>query len=57
MIAGSRASDLSALLGDRHRVLDMLPDAKGALLLPDAVLTKTLSPLYGRAPDAKLPGA
>ncbi|HAN88496.1 MAG TPA: tRNA (adenosine(37)-N6)-threonylcarbamoyltransferase complex dimerization subunit type 1 TsaB, partial [Erythrobacter sp.] len=27
-----------------------------ALALPDALLTDNLAPLYGRPPDAKLPG-
>ena len=33
-----------------------LPDAADALLLPEAFRTLPPSPLYGRAPDAKLPG-
>ena len=57
VIAGNRASELAALSGDGHRAIDMLPDAKGAQLMPGDVFTETLSPLYGRAPDAKLPGA
>ncbi|MCW6532451.1 tRNA (adenosine(37)-N6)-threonylcarbamoyltransferase complex dimerization subunit type 1 TsaB [Sphingomonas sp. MMSM20] len=34
---------------------DALPDAKAAILLPDALATLPARPLYGRAPDAKLP--
>ncbi|MCP3734617.1 tRNA (adenosine(37)-N6)-threonylcarbamoyltransferase complex dimerization subunit type 1 TsaB [Sphingomonas sp. RP10(2022)] len=33
-----------------------LPDAANALLLPAALATLPPRPLYGRAPDAKLPG-
>jgi tRNA threonylcarbamoyl adenosine modification protein YeaZ len=33
-----------------------LPDAANALLLPQALATLPPRPLYGRAPDAKLPG-
>ena len=33
-----------------------LPDAADALLLPTALATLPARPLYGRAPDAKLPG-
>ena len=33
----------------------ILPNASDALLVPDALLRDQLSPLYGRAPDAKLP--
>ena len=36
------------------RVIDALPDAADAILLPAADLPAV--PLYGRAPDAKLPG-
>ena len=33
-----------------------LPDARDALLLPEALQTLPARPVYGRAPDAKLPG-
>ncbi|WP_426254600.1 tRNA (adenosine(37)-N6)-threonylcarbamoyltransferase complex dimerization subunit type 1 TsaB [Sphingomonas sp. DC2300-3] len=33
-----------------------LPDARDALLLPEALKTLPARPVYGRAPDAKLPG-
>ena len=35
---------------------EALPDAGDALLLPPALLALPPRPLYGRAPDAKLPG-
>ena len=52
-IAGSQADALAGLLGSGHTPLAVLPDARHALGLPDALLTKNLSALYGRAPDAK----
>lgn len=36
---------------------EVLPDAARALLLPDAFITLPPRPLYGRAPDAKIPAA
>ncbi len=35
---------------------EMLPDASNAILLPPALADLPPRPLYGRAPDAKLPG-
>ncbi len=52
-IAGSQADALAGLLGPGHTPLTVLPDARHALALPGALLTKNLSALYGRAPDAK----
>lgn len=37
--------------------VEALPDAADATLLPPALLALPPRPLYGRAPDAKLPGA
>lgn len=55
-IAGNRAADLAALLSDGTTIpFDCLPDARHALTLPESVLTTDLSPMYGRAPDAKAP--
>lgn len=34
---------------------DMLPDARGVALLPEALVSLPPTPIYGRAPDAKLP--
>lgn len=56
VIAGNRAAQLAQLLGDEIVVLDLLPDARQAHLLHDSRLTPSLTPIYGRAPDAKLPG-
>ena len=56
ILAGSKAEEL----GERLQVDPApvrLPDARHALALPDSLLRETLSPLYGRPPDAKLPGA
>lgn len=55
-IAGSRAEELAALL-DRQPsgVVKTLPEAAKFQHLPEALLSEKLSPLYGRAPDAKLP--
>jgi len=56
IIAGNRAQDLTALLGDgRKQVIDLLPDARATSLLQPAIFTPDLSPIYGRGPDAKLP--
>ena len=56
LIAGNRAQELAKLLApSAHGPLDTLPDARHALRLPEPLLTADLSPIYGRAPDAKLP--
>src|SRR5690606_5888093 len=51
-VAGSQAA---ALGGGMAR--DILPDARRFDLLPASLLTADLSPIYGRPPDARLPGA
>ncbi len=56
LIAGSQAEAMAALIGESANGQAILPDARQALSLPPALLTADLSPLYGRAPDAKLPG-
>ena len=46
------------VIGRGHgTALALLPDARRFPLLPTALLDSALAPLYGRAPDAKLPGA
>jgi tRNA threonylcarbamoyladenosine biosynthesis protein TsaB len=55
--AGNRAADLLQFDGVGMDTLDILPDAACALLLPQPLLTARLTPLYGRGPDAKLPGS
>jgi len=56
VLAGNRAMELAELSGDAHEVLDILPDARKSALVPLDLLTPRLAPIYGRAPDAKLPG-
>ena len=53
--AGSKARELLVFDGPGMVTLDILPDARSLPLLPDALLTADLSPLYGRPPDARLP--
>ena len=53
--AGNRAREKAALEGPCPHVLDLLPDARFVLELPDSLLTGDLAPIYGRPPDATLP--
>lgn len=53
--AGSKARELVTADGPGTVTLDILPDARAFPLLPEALLTPDLSPLYGRPPDARLP--
>jgi tRNA threonylcarbamoyl adenosine modification protein YeaZ len=57
LMAGSQAKALKALAHSEGEALDLLPDARCFPLLPEAMLTADLSPLYGRPPDARLPAA
>ena len=54
-VVGSQAEALVALRGHGRAVV-LLPDARAFQSLPDSALTSAATPLYGRAPDAKLPG-
>lgn len=54
IVAGNMAEAVLALRG-QGTALNLLPDARHALSLPEALLTTNLAPTYGRAPDAKLP--
>lgn len=56
LVAGSQAEALVAARG-RGRALPLLPDARAFALLPPAALLPADRPLYGRAPDARLPAA
>ena len=58
ILAGSQAEALAELddSSDFTAVLDILPDARQFASLSSELLTADLSPIYGRAPDAKLPG-
>ena len=54
VVAGSQAKALVALRG--HGVaLELFPDARAFNLLAPDALTHDVRPIYGRAPDARLP--
>ncbi len=55
LVAGSQAETLVARRGAGH-ALPLWPDARELELLPKGSLCSDLTPLYGRAPDAQLPG-
>ncbi|MDR7102494.1 tRNA (adenosine(37)-N6)-threonylcarbamoyltransferase complex dimerization subunit type 1 TsaB [Croceicoccus sp. BE223] len=55
LVVGSQAEALVARRGS-GRSLSMLPDARRFDLLPEESLTRDVRPLYGRGPDASLPG-
>ena len=55
-IAGSRSREMLALIGDGAASFDCLPDARHAFTISPTLSTSDLSPIYGRAPDARLPG-
>ena len=54
LVAGTQAEALVGLRGSGE-ALALLPDARDFALLPPAALQSDPKPLYGRAPDAKLP--
>jgi len=56
IVAGTQATQL-VLLRESGKALDLLPDARSFSLLPEAALTSELSPIYGRAPDARRPAS
>ena len=56
LIAGDRARAKAALEGSGHHPLDLLPDARFVPGLPSALVGDELTPIYGRGPDARLPG-
>ncbi len=53
LVAGSRAEELAALLGTARSAINLLPDARKTCLLDGSQLSPTLTPIYGRPPDAK----
>lgn len=55
LVAGSQAAALVERRG-HGTALALLPDARHALALPEALLSRDLAPDYGRPPDARLPG-
>lgn len=54
LAAGSQAETLVAARGSGEALV-LWPDARAFPLLPASALTAAVQPLYGRAPDAKLP--
>lgn len=54
VVAGSQAEALVAIRGS-GAALPLWPDARALPLLPANALTVQVQPLYGRAPDARLP--
>jgi len=52
LIAGNRAAELAGLIGAGHEALTLLPDASCAPLIPPALLSEHLAPIYGRGADA-----
>jgi tRNA threonylcarbamoyl adenosine modification protein YeaZ len=56
LVAGSQAEALVAARG-RGEALALWPDARALPLLPAAAFAAEVHPLYGRAPDARLPQA
>ena len=54
-VVGSGAAALVAARGV-GQALDALPGADRLVLLPQELMTLPPTPIYGRAPDAKLPG-
>jgi tRNA threonylcarbamoyladenosine biosynthesis protein TsaB len=55
LLAGTQAEAFVALRG-HGEAISILPDARAAFLLDADALTPDIQPLYGRAPDARLPG-
>lgn len=54
LVAGNQAQALVTARGG-GRALQVLPDARAFMLLPSPSLLTQVHPLYGRAPDARLP--
>ncbi|MBC2668245.1 tRNA (adenosine(37)-N6)-threonylcarbamoyltransferase complex dimerization subunit type 1 TsaB [Novosphingobium piscinae] len=55
LVTGSQAEALVSLRG-HGTALPAWPDARAFAQLPEALVTAETAPLYGRAPDARLPG-
>lgn len=56
IIAGNRAQAFAQETECEVEAIELLPDARFVLSLADELLLDELAPIYGRAPDAKLPG-
>lgn len=54
-VAGNRAADLVNCRGFGEAT-ELLPDASHALGIPEGLLSDRLAPIYGRPPDARIPG-
>jgi len=52
VIKGNRAKELAEALGEEHTAFNLLPDSGAVHLLEEVWLTRDLTPIYGRAPDA-----
>ncbi|RDC59599.1 tRNA threonylcarbamoyladenosine biosynthesis protein TsaB [Alteripontixanthobacter maritimus] len=52
LIAGTQADALAVLRNDAE-ALNFHPDARHAFAIPQSLFTADVSPIYGRAPDAK----
>jgi len=55
LVAGSQALALAQRSAAGRPAIGLLPDAARVGLLPPALLTATIAPVYGRGPDARLP--
>lgn len=59
LVAGTQAEALAAHRREAGRpalALPLWPDARQVMALPRTLLSAELAPLYGRGPDARLPG-
>jgi tRNA threonylcarbamoyladenosine biosynthesis protein TsaB len=54
LVAGNQAAALVPLRGSGEAIA-LLPDARALPLLPPSAFTPAVQPIYGRAPDARLP--
>jgi tRNA threonylcarbamoyl adenosine modification protein YeaZ len=57
LAAGTKARELLEGARQDTVALEVLPDARFFPLLPPRLLDSDLAPIYGRQPDARLPGA
>jgi len=55
VVAGSQAKAKAVSEDAGTIALDILPDARAFSLLPEVLLSRDLSPIYGRPPDARKP--
>ena len=56
VVAGNRAAQLAELADNGQHAIELLPDARAAILLAPDELGHRIAPMYGRGPDARLPG-